>query len=71
MERININDGGGLYDKFGLIDSIVSQLDSLTVRGIGNAVTLCEIYSKLKALKKGLKDEEQIKDGEKDGGIPS
>lgn len=59
-----INNGDGLYDKYGLIDSIISQINNLPIVGVAACSTVCDIYNKLTALKKGLKEEEAPKDGE-------
>lgn len=55
---MTINDGNGLFDKCGLIDSIIIDLDSLEVKGIANMRIVFETVQKLAALKNGIKEEE-------------
>ena len=56
---MNINDGKGLYDKYGLIDSIMVQVNSLVTQGVRNASTICDICNKLDALKRGLQEDDK------------
>jgi len=48
-----------MYDKYGLIDSMIVALDTLTVTGAGNMRTVLDVIGRLSALKEGLKKEEQ------------
>ena len=58
MDDIQVNDGGGLLDNTGMIDSLISD-NNLLVKLIvsGNYIGFCakavEIVQKLKALKTG------------------
>ena len=76
METINgdvtVNDGGGLLDSSGLIDSLIVDCNGLTKSLIDNqfiqfASTLVQMVQKLSNLKKGIKSDhdslrEQIKE---------
>lgn len=58
---MTVNDGNGLFDKYGLIDSCVDTLCGLrvTIRdlaSIGNPVI--DVVNRLLALKEGLKKED-------------
>lgn len=58
----NLNDGNGLFDKYGLIDGIICDLDKIEVKGAGNMVIVINTIQKLSALRKALKDEEKAKE---------
>lgn len=49
----------GIYDKYGLIDSIVCELNLVSVSGVGNMKIIIETIQKLGALKDGLKKEDE------------
>lgn len=55
---MNINDGNGLYDKYGLIDSIICGLNQIEVKGVDNMRIVFDSIGKLSALRNGLKNEE-------------
>lgn len=57
-----LNDGNGLFDKYGLIESIICDLDKIEVKGAGNMVIVINTIQKLSALRKALKDEEKAKE---------
>ena len=61
---MTINDGKGLYDKYGLIDSILSDMNSLRLEGVTNFSLVCDMYNRLNALKKGLREEEEDGNGD-------
>lgn len=66
-EKITVNDGGGLYDTPGMIDSLIVDCNEATRKLIsGNAVGFCSsmanIVSKLSALKTGVEAERESKD---------
>lgn len=54
---MTINDGG-IFDKYGLIQSIIDDLNKVQVSGYQNMATLIGSAQKLQALKEGLKKEE-------------
>lgn len=62
VKGIPMNDGGGLYDCYGLIDSVIVDCNELT-RAIaaGEYVKYCgmivEMVQKLSQLKKGIKND--------------
>lgn len=61
-EDITVNDGGGLLDADGLIDSLIVDCNSLTKHLIDNqfvrfGMTLAQMVQKLNALKGGIKNE--------------
>ena len=67
METINgdvtVNDGGGLLDSSGLIDSLIVDCNGLTKSLIDNqfvqfASTLVQMVQKLSNLKKGIKSDQ-------------
>lgn len=50
-----------MFDKFGLIDSVIVQVDALTdARGVEKCKTILDIIGKLTALKKGLHDDDTM-----------
>ena len=57
-----LNDGNGLFDKYGLIESIICDLDKIEVKGAENMVIVINTIQKLSALRKALKDEEKAKE---------
>ena len=57
----------GFYDKYGLIDSMVVELNKVGVKGIGNMKIIIETVQKLGALKEGLKKEEEARDNDHNG----
>ena len=57
-----LNDGNGLFDKYGLIESIICDLDKIEVKGAENMVIVINSIQKLSALRKALKDEEKEKE---------
>ncbi len=57
-----LNDGNGLFDKYGLIDGIICDLDKIEVKGAENMVIVINTIQKLSALRKALKDEEKAKE---------
>ena len=56
---MTLNDGDGLFDKYGLIQSVIDQLNTIEVKGYQNMAVLINIAQQLTALKKGLKEEEE------------
>lgn len=59
MSEITVNDGGGLFDKYGMIQNAIDQLNTLQVSGYQNMATLINVAQQLTALKQGMKDEEE------------
>ena len=72
MDDPKINDGGGLYDAEGLIDTLIVECNDAvkSVMG-GNAIKFCaqmvEMVQKLDALKRGIQKEKEAKEAEADG----
>ena len=54
---MTINDGG-IFDKYGLIQSIIDDLNRVQVCGYQNMSILIQSAQKLQALKEGMKKEE-------------
>lgn len=52
------NDGNGLFDKYGLIQSVIDDLNRVQVSGYQNMGILISSAQKLQALKDGMKKEE-------------
>ena len=61
---MKINDGGGLFDKYGLIQSIIDDLNRVQVCGYQNMGIIINSAQKLQALKEGLKKEDPDETGE-------
>ena len=62
MENIKVNDGGGLYDSAGVIDSIIMDCNnSVKQLLIGNYIAFCngmtESVRKLSLLKEGIQND--------------
>lgn len=55
---MTINENG-LYDKYGLINSIIVDLNRLTVSGVDNMTIVLDSVHKLSALKEGLQREDK------------
>ena len=49
----------GILDKYGIIDSMINNLNNVTVSGYNNLLIIVDALQKLKALKDGLLDEEK------------
>lgn len=49
----------GILDKYGIIDSMINNLNNVTVSGYNNLLIIVDALQKLKALKDGLMDEEK------------
>lgn len=61
-EQIPVNDGGGLYDRNGMLDGLILDCESvmkaiMAGQGIRLAALLVEMVQKLTALKKGVAEE--------------
>ena len=61
---MEINNGNGLYDKYGLLDSVIVDLNRLNVSGVENMQIILSSISRLSALKKGLREEEKAHDSD-------
>lgn len=66
-EEIKVNDGGGLYDSVGLIDSLIIDCNDLPKKlmegqYIHFCAKLCEMVQKLDRLKGGVKADMDAKD---------
>ena len=57
---MTLNDGGGLYDKYGLIQSVIDDLNRVQVAGYQNFHILLDAAQRLTALKDGMKKEEAV-----------
>lgn len=60
MEQVNVNDGGGLFDNIGLIDTLIvdcNELPKLLIsgQGVGWCAKVVEMTQKLVNLKKGVR----------------
>ena len=62
---MTLNDGGGLFDKYGLIQNCIDQLNGVQVSGYNNMSIIINVANQLTALKKGMKDEEERIEREK------
>ena len=77
-ERIPINDGGGLYDNLGLIDTLIIDMNNLIRRAMaGEYIAFCttavSIVQRLSNLKTGVKHDmdclkEQLEEYQKGDG---
>ncbi len=65
MSEITVNDGDGLLDKYGMIQSVLDQLNTLQVSGYQNMAVLINVAQQLMALKKGMKEEEERREKER------
>ena len=63
MESIMVNDGGGLFDKYGMIDEILMKMEALAdAKGSFRCGLIWDITQMLKSVKDGMKkDDEQHK----------
>ena len=62
MEDIKVNDGGGLFDNLGLIDTLIvdcNELPKLLIsgHGVGFCAKVVEMVQKLSNLKIGVKND--------------
>lgn len=62
MDEMKVNDGGGLYDSSGLIDSLIvdcNDLPGILMRGqnVKFCSTIVQMVQKLSALKEGIRNE--------------
>lgn len=56
---MNVNDGKGLFDKFGMVDEMLKKMDILAdSHGALRCGLIWDIYGMLKALKDGLAKED-------------
>jgi hypothetical protein len=67
VDGIPVNDGGGLLDNFGLIDSLILDCnESVKAIATGNYISFCnrivDMVKKLSNLKDGIKTELDSKD---------
>lgn len=59
-ERMNVNDGGGLFDKIGMIDEMSRKVDALAdAKGVFRCGLIWDIAGMLRTLKDGLKKEDE------------
>lgn len=56
---MDINAGNGLYNKYGMIDSVIVSLDTIPVTGVDNMIKVIDAVKKLAALKDGLRNEDK------------
>lgn len=50
-----------MFDKYQMMEGIINLLNTISVTGAQNVLTLGEVFKMLSALRKGLKEEEQAK----------
>lgn len=62
---MTLNDGGGLYDKYGMIQSVIDDLNRVQVCGYQNMRIIIGCAQRLQALKEGMKKEEMPETEEK------
>lgn len=67
MNEIRVNDGGGLLDSYGMIDSLVIDCnDTVRLLATGNYVAFCskvvEMVQKLSKLRDGIKSDLKSRD---------
>lgn len=62
---MTLNDGGGLYDKYGMIQSVIDDLNRVQVCGYQNMGIIIGCAQRLQALKEGMKKEEMPETEEK------
>ena len=67
MDEINVNDGGGLYDSVGLIDTLIVDCNDVArTLTTGNYVSFCskivEMVQKLSKLRNGVQADLKSKD---------
>lgn len=55
---MEVNNGNGLFDKYGMIDGVIVQLNNLEVKGAVNMTIVIDCIQRLGALRKGMKEEE-------------
>lgn len=63
MDGVKINDGGGLFDQFGLIDQMIMEVELIAdAHGTVRCGLLANLAGQLKALKDGLKKEQTLRE---------
>ena len=63
---MTVNGGSGVYDKYGLIDSMIVELNGLEVKGVENMRIVMETIQKLAALRQGLSEEDKRREQDND-----
>ena len=53
-----LNDGDGLFDKYGMLQSCIDILNTVDVKGYENCKKILDIGQRLTAVKAGMKKEE-------------
>lgn len=57
---MKVNDGNGLFDKFGMIDEILRKMDALAdTKGVLRCGLIWDISGMITAMKDGLKKEDE------------
>ena len=57
---MNVNDGGGLFDKIGMIDEALRKVEALAdAKGVLRCGLIWDIAQMLKTLKNGLQNEDK------------
>ena len=51
----------GLFNKHDIVQGVLDLLGNMTVKGLDNITIIASVIQMLKALQKGLKDEDQAK----------
>ena len=67
MEEIKVNDGGGLFDSDGLIDTLITDCNDLTKHIAGGQYiqycnTIVAMIQKLSQLKNGIRNDRENRD---------
>ena len=56
---MTFNDGGGLFDKYGMLQACINTLNTVEVRGYENMQKIINVASQIQAVKEGMKKEEE------------
>lgn len=59
---MTLNDGDGLFDKYGMLQSCIDVLNTIEVKGYENCKKILDIGQRLTAVKNGMKKEEQTQE---------
>lgn len=59
MSELKVNDGKGLFDKYGMFEEILTKIDLIAdSKGALRCGLIWDVAGMIKALKKGIKEEE-------------
>lgn len=56
-----------MFDKFQMMEGILQLLDSVSVKGAKDVLTMGEVFKMISALQKGLKNDDEAKKKQIDG----